>query len=74
MDPVILKGSNVRRDHSAAARRIAATAAGTEPTVRCIQIDGRVAAIEVRCACGDTTTVELVLEAAPGNASPGGAA
>lgn len=59
MDPVILKGRQVRREDGAAARRERAVSEGRQPHVRALEENGVVRAIEVRCACGDVVTVEL---------------
>lgn len=80
MDGVILKGNLVRREQSSHARHAAAVAKGAHPEVRLIQLDGAVRALEVRCSCGDTITVELEVPtepegaATPPNPGAGGAA
>ena len=80
MDGVILKGNQVRREQSSHARHAAAVARGTHPEVRLIELDGAVRALEVRCSCGDTITVELEVPtgteggSSPSNPNAGGAA
>ncbi len=68
MDPVILKGRQVRREE-APARRLASSVASGErqaPSVRTLVVDGVVSAIEVTCSCGEVTTVELSTAQASG--------
>lgn len=59
MDRVILKGNRVRHEESSHVRHAAAVARGDAPEVRLVELDGVVRALEVRCSCGDTITVEL---------------
>jgi len=63
MDPVILKGRQVRRDEGAAARRERAVHEGRQPEVRTLVEDGALRALEVRCACGEIVTIKLEGEA-----------
>ncbi|MEM1449990.1 MAG: hypothetical protein AAF957_05700 [Planctomycetota bacterium] len=70
MDKVILKSGRVRHEENRAGRHTTAVARGEQPEVRLVEVDGAVRAIEVRCACGETVTVEV--DVAPGIA-PGGA-
>ena len=79
MEPVILKGRGIRREEAPSRRLAAEIATGKKspPKVRTLVVDGVVRSIEVTCACGETTTVELVAQSstpAPGAAEvqPGG--
>lgn len=65
MDPVILKGRNVRRDAGAAALRERAIQEGRQPEVRTLVEDGVLRALEVRCSCGEIVTIKLEGEAPP---------
>ncbi|MEM8712386.1 MAG: hypothetical protein AAGG01_15650 [Planctomycetota bacterium] len=62
MEPVILKGRQVKREEAASKRIAAAVARGDRqpPSVRTLVVDGVVRAIEVTCSCGETTTIDLV--------------
>jgi len=62
MDPVILKSRAVQHQDNRATRHASAVAKGATPEVRLVAVDGVVRALEVRCACGSTTTVELDVE------------
>ena len=66
MEPVILKGRQVRREQAKPQRIAQAVAMGDAcvPTVRSLMDDGVVRAIEVTCSCGEKTTVDLVHGAA----------
>ena len=80
MGHVILKSGSVRREETSHVRHAAAVSRGTAPEVRLVEMGGVVRAIEVRCACGDTITVELDVPgesrgaSGPPSSDPGGAA
>ncbi|MEM9382769.1 MAG: hypothetical protein AAGB93_22640 [Planctomycetota bacterium] len=71
MSRVILKGDRVRHEESRTARHATAVSCGNEPSVQLVEMDGVVRAIEVRCACGETVTIEVDVaqQVAPGGAS-----
>ncbi|QDV05035.1 hypothetical protein Poly30_05300 [Planctomycetes bacterium Poly30] len=68
MDPVILKGRQVKREEAPARKLAAAVASGEKqpPTVRTLVVDGVVRALEVTCSCGEVTTIELKSIPSPG--------
>lgn len=74
MEPVILKGRSVRREDAPARRLANAIATGDKqpPKVRTLVVDGVVQSIEVTCACGDTTTIDLMSPKAQGQGQQGG--
>ena len=59
MDPVILKRHTIRSEESAAPQL--ASGKKVAPKVRTLVVDGIVRSVEVTCACGETTTIELVV-------------
>lgn len=68
MEPVILKGRQVKREAAPSRRLAAAVASGEKqpPSVRTLVVDGVVKALEVTCSCGEVTTIELKSEMNPG--------
>jgi hypothetical protein len=52
MQPIIIKNRNVRIERTAAK-------CDSEKSVQLLEDRGAVRAIEIRCACGDTTIIEL---------------
>jgi hypothetical protein len=68
MEPVILKGRQVKREEAPSRRFAAAVASGDKqpPSVRTLVVDGVVRALEVTCSCGEVTTIELMSTTTPG--------
>ena len=56
----IIKKEQVRVDEAGTPARPSRSAAGPQgPAVELVRVDGRVQALEVRCACGEVTVIEL---------------
>lgn len=72
MDKVILKSRQVSREESPVVRRAQAMAGGAEASVRTVEENGVVRAIEVVCTCGDRVTIELTHKPAVAGSGPGG--
>jgi hypothetical protein len=63
MTSPIIKSSLVKLNAPAArVRQAAGERHNGRKTARLVEVDGRVRAIEVTCACGETTLVELAFE------------
>ena len=72
MEPVILKSRHVRQDETTRARRARAGETCAEPEVRTLIDHGVVRAIEIVCACGETTTVQLDSDASAARSQDAG--
>jgi len=57
--PSIIKHEHVRLEHAPGGAESGTTGARCAKSVRLLEVEGTVRALELRCSCGEATVIEL---------------